>query len=375
MLWRVELGSYNYNIVYKGGQQNVAPDTFSRVCAFIQSFNLDSVHQKLGHPGVTRLAHFVRMKNLPYSVENVKRVCSKCRTCAEIQPQFFKPDDMPLIKATRPWEKIAIDFKGPVKSNCRNCFLLVVVDEFSRFPFVFPCKNVSSQSVISCLTTLFSLFGLPGYVHSDRGAAFMSRELKNFLHSRGVATSRTTPYHPTGNAQCKRFNQTIWKTVQLLLKDKNLPEEQWENVLPDALHSIRSLLCTSTNSTPHERFLSFPRKSVIGKSLPSWLTSPGPVLLRRFVRQSKSDPLCDEVELLKANPNFAHVRLNDGRETTVALKDLAPCPTTTTPTVNTDPEIAPASSPIPSSEIAPASSDPTTSNTSSSLPRKVYLHL
>ena len=109
------------------------------------------------------------MKNLPYSVEDVKRVCSKCRTCTEIKPQFFKPDDTPLIKATRPWEKIAIEFKGPVKSNCRNCFLLVVVDEFSRFPFVFPCKYVFSQSVISYLTTLFSIFGLPGYVHSDRG--------------------------------------------------------------------------------------------------------------------------------------------------------------------------------------------------------------
>ena len=80
--------------------------------------------------------------------------------------------------------------------------------------------------------------------------------------------------------------------------------------------------------------------------------------------------LCDEVELLEANPNFAHVRINDGRETTVALKNLAPCPTTTTATANTDPKIAPASSPIPSSEIAPASSDPTTSNTSSSLPQR-----
>ena len=35
MLWRVELGSYSYNIVYIRGQQNVAPDTFSRVCASI----------------------------------------------------------------------------------------------------------------------------------------------------------------------------------------------------------------------------------------------------------------------------------------------------------------------------------------------------
>jgi len=41
----------------------------------------------------------------------------------------------------------------------------------------------------------------------------MSRELKEYLTSRGVATSRTTPYHPTGNVQCERWNQTIWRTI------------------------------------------------------------------------------------------------------------------------------------------------------------------
>ena len=96
-------------------------------------------------------------------------------------------------------------------------------------------------------------------------------------------------------------------------------------VLPDAQRSVRSLLCASTNITPHERFLSFPRRSMLGKSLPSWLTTPGPVFLRRFVRASKNESICDEVELLKANPNFVQIRYPDGRESTVALKDLAPC--------------------------------------------------
>jgi len=36
------------------------------------------------------------------------------------------------------------------------------------------------------------------------------------------------------------------------------------------------------------------------------------------------DPLVDEVELLQANPHYAHVRYPDGRETTVATKHLAP---------------------------------------------------
>ena len=47
-------------------------------------------------------------------------------------------------------------------------------------------------------------------------------------------------------------------------------------------------------------------------------------MLRRYVRNSKNDPLVDEVELVEANPQYAHVRFPDGRESTVSVKDLAP---------------------------------------------------
>ena len=71
---------------------------------------------------------------------------------------------------------------------------------------------------------------------------------------------------------------------------QNLHEEQWEGVLPEALHAVRSLVCLSTNETSHERFFRFPRRAMFGTALPSWLLSPGTVLLRRFVR-NKSEPL------------------------------------------------------------------------------------
>ena len=79
------------------------------------------------------------------------------------------------------------------------------------------------------------------------------------------------------------------------------------------------------NTTPHERFFPFQRRSTHGNSLPSWLMSPGPVLLRRFVR-NKNEPLVDEVELLDSNPSYENIRHPDGRETTVSVRDLAPCP-------------------------------------------------
>ena len=125
----------------------------------------------------------------------------------------------------------------------KNPYLLIVIDEFSRYAFVFPCKNVSSKSVIDCLNKLFCLFGFPSYIHSDHVSSFMSSELKSYLVARGIASSRSTPYHPSSNGQCKRCVQTVWRTIKLNLHEHSLPKEKWEDVLCESLHAIGSLLC------------------------------------------------------------------------------------------------------------------------------------
>ena len=152
----------------------------------------------------------------------------------------------------------------------------------------------------------------------------MSRELMTYLHERGIACSRTSTYNAPGNGQCERYNGIIWSSVKLALSSRNLPVEHWEAVLPDALHSIRSLLCTATNETPHERLFNFKRRSAFGVSVPSWLSRPGPVLLKKHVRLSKYDPLVEQVELVHATPHYAHVRFPSGREATVSTRDIAP---------------------------------------------------
>ena len=325
--WRLELASFSYTVEYRPGKDNVAPDSFTRAfTASMPTTSLSEIHVALCHPGVTRMLHFVRSKNLPYSTEDVKKVCSNCRACAELKPQFYRPEQGVLIKATQPMERLSIDFKGPLPTTTNNPYMLTVVDEYSRFPFAFSCPNMNSSTVIKCLDQIFTLCGTPGFIHSDRGPSFMSQELKEYLSRRGIATSRTTPYHPIGNGQVERYNGIIWKAVRLSLKSANLPDSKWEMILPDVLHSIRSLLSTATNSTPHERFFNFQRRSSHGTSLPTWLQSAGPVLLRRYVRTSKNDPIVDQVELKEANPTYARVKYMDGRESTVSIRDLAPCP-------------------------------------------------
>jgi len=135
--------------------------------------------------------------------------------------------------------------------------MLTLISEYSRFPFVCPCKDMTAQTVIAALTHLFSIFGNPSTIHSDRGSQFESSELKHFFLQRGITHTRTTPYHPIGNGQCERYNGVIWKGIRLCLASRNLPESHWEDVLDHVLDSQRSLLCTATNTTPHDRFFVF----------------------------------------------------------------------------------------------------------------------
>ena len=113
---------------------------------------------------------------------------------------------------------------------------------------------MTSLTVIKCLNQLFTTFGMPAYIHSDRGSSFISNQIVDYLTSHGIADSRTTPSNPEENGQVERYNGIMWKAVNLALKSRRLKVTQWELVLPDALHSIRTLLCTST-CTPHEEYL------------------------------------------------------------------------------------------------------------------------
>ena len=220
-------------------------------------------------------------------------------------------------------ERLNLDFKGPLPSVTRSKYFLTVIDEYSRFPFVIPTPDILTPTFIKCLDSIYSLCGMTEYVHSDRGKSFMSAELVKYLTDRGIASSHSTRYHSIGNGQVERYNGIVWKAIRLALASKGLPVSHWERVLPDALHSIHSLLTTATNTTPHEHFFNFQRKSSQGKSLPSWLIQ----VPYSFVNSENQVSMTISLKKLShVNPTYAYVRHNEGRESTVSLSDLAPYP-------------------------------------------------
>ena len=103
--------------------------------------------------------HYVKIKNLPFSFD-VKNVVKACIDCSEVKVKFLKPkDNFNLIKATEPFERISLNFKGPLPTTSGNKYMLVIIYEYSHFPFVYACKNLKASTIIKKLTDLFCMFG------------------------------------------------------------------------------------------------------------------------------------------------------------------------------------------------------------------------
>ena len=69
------------------------------------------------------MAHFVKVKNLPYTLEEIRKLISSCPVCCEIKPKFCKPEPVNFIKETQPFERLSMDFKGPLPSISKNRYL------------------------------------------------------------------------------------------------------------------------------------------------------------------------------------------------------------------------------------------------------------
>jgi len=88
----MELAEFSYTIQYREGKSNTVPDSFTRAYCATAATSLEDIHAQFCHPVVTRLLHFVKTKNLPFSTQDVRNVCSNCRIYAGLKPNFYESE-------------------------------------------------------------------------------------------------------------------------------------------------------------------------------------------------------------------------------------------------------------------------------------------
>jgi transposase InsO family protein len=79
-------------------------------------------------------------------------------------------------------EVLNIDAIGPVTCDAtENCYILTVIDCFTRFVELYPVNDTSALLCARALLNHVCRYGTPMTIHSDRGTQFVNGIIKELL--------------------------------------------------------------------------------------------------------------------------------------------------------------------------------------------------
>lgn len=211
----------------------------------LQNKAVDLAH--VGHQGIVKTKRLLREKVwFPGIDKLVENKISSCLPCQASSGNPTPPDPLRMTELpSGPWKEVAVDFAGPFPSGD---YLMVVIDEYSRFPEVEILTSVSARAVIPKLDAIFARQGIPDVVKSDNGSPFNSLEFKKFAEYLGFQLRRITPYWPKANGEVERFMRTLGKCVKSsCVEGKNWKQELWK-----FLRQYRATPHTTTDISPSE---------------------------------------------------------------------------------------------------------------------------
>ena len=172
-------------------------------------------------------------------VEEVVRSCQWCQSTGGPDPPA------PVIteeQTTSPWEKASLDF-GSLPDGRH---MMVLVDDFSKYPEIEIINNLTSKEVIIRLEKMLATHGLIKELRTDNGPPFQSQDLADYLKSWRIQHRKITPRWPQANGEAERFMQTLNKVIRIA----HAAETSVEGAIYAFLREYRQTPHTTTGQAP-----------------------------------------------------------------------------------------------------------------------------
>ena len=203
-----------------------------------------------GHQGLVKTKRLLREKVWFPNIDRlVEAKISSCIACAATSSEKTREPLRMTELPSSPWTEVSIDFQGPYPSGD---YLLVVIDDYSRYPEVEIVSSTSVKSTLPKLHAIFARHGVPNVVKTDNGSPFCAADFAKFAKYLGFEHRPVTPLWPEANGGVERFMRTLKKIMQTA----HLEAKNWKQELFRALLNYRATPHSTTGISPAEALFS-----------------------------------------------------------------------------------------------------------------------
>ena len=151
------------------------------------------------------------------------------------------------------WSLDILDLKdyGP-KNNRGYRYVLVTIDNFSKFGWTIPLKNKNAQTIKDSFENILtSSKRKPNLIETDRGKEFYNNIFQDFLNKNDIKLySRNSSY---GAVFAERFNRTIRDLLKKIVFERG--DANWIDILPTITEQYNNRRHTSTKLSPKDASL------------------------------------------------------------------------------------------------------------------------